>query len=202
MASHLISGKTTSCGCYRVERTQELFTENLLGKRFDRLVVYGRSEINVTSIRSVANPGSRVRWDCKCDYGNDVPGVKAWLLKGGGTKYCGCLKAEAIREANSKPVPQGHQSGLLTVVRQLSDEERSLVAPKSLARVLWYECNCKCGNTKNLPAVLLRGDTAQISCGCIRTGGTDSYKRFINEPEYASSKCSLYLAETIFDDCV
>ena len=200
LASHLTSGKQHLADV-TVERTQELFTENLLGKRFDRLIVYGRSEINITSSRSVANPRARVRWDCKCDCGNDVQGVKAHLLKGGGTKSCGCLKAEATRKANSKPIKQGHQSGLLTVERQLSDKERLSVAPKSQARQLWYECKCQCGNTKKLAAVLLRGKYAQASCGCV-SSGADSCTRFLEEPGYASSKCYLYIADTIFNDCI
>lgn len=195
MASSLNSGYSTSCGCYRIELVKQLFTEDLVGQKFNRLLVISRG----TSARQWGD-NSRVTWNCQCDCGEFVTGIPAHTLKSGGTKSCGCYKLEATIKANTKPVPIGYRSGLLTVVRELDRSERVTLI-KRYQRMNCYRCKCDCGNTKDLPSFLLRGDVAQLSCGCL-SSGRDSYSRFIDDIEHASSKCYLYIAETIFDNCI
>lgn len=61
---------------------------NLLGRRFGRLVVMKRAE---------NGKDGRVRWLCKCDCGNEKI-VIAKLLINGCTKSCGCLNSEKAAE--------------------------------------------------------------------------------------------------------
>ena len=196
MASALNSGGSTSCGCYRIELVKELFTENLIGEKFNRLLVTSRAEDKPSW-----GDNSRVRWNCKCDCGETVSSIAAHSLKSGGTKSCGCYMLDQVRKSNSKPLAVGHRSGLLTVVRELEKSEKSGLN-KGYQRMNCYRCKCDCGNTKDLPSFLLRGDVAQVSCGCLLVAGGDSFKRFIEDSEYAASKCFLYIADTIFDDCI
>ena len=195
MASSLNKGNSTSCGCYRTELVKQLFTEDLVGQKFNRLLVISRGKI-----ARQWGDNSRVTWNCQCDCGEVVTDIPSHTLKSGGTKSCGCYKLEAIIRANTKPVPIGYRSGLLTVVLELDRSERVTLS-KSYQRMNCYRCKCDCGNTKDLPSFLLRGDTAQLSCGCL-TSGRDSYSRFIDDVEYAASRCYLYIAETIFDNCI
>lgn len=195
MASSLNNGNSTSCGCYRIELVKQLFTEDLIGQRFNRLLVTSRGKS-----AHQREDRSRVTWNCQCDCGEVVTDLPAYALKSGGTKSCGCYKLEATIKANTKPIPIGHRSGLLTVVRQLERLERITLGER-YQRMNCYRCRCDCGNIKDLPSFLLRGDVAQLSCGCL-SSGRDSYSRFIDDVEYAASRCYLYIAETIFDNCI
>lgn len=65
--------------------------EDKTGQKFGRLTVIERAE----------NKGLKVAWLCKCDCGNTCV-VQAHVLKSGGTKSCGCLKAENNRATWTK----------------------------------------------------------------------------------------------------
>lgn len=190
LASGLQTGKIQSCGCLHKEIVREIFVEDLVGRKFGRLVVLER-----------APSTTKVRWLCKCDCGEIVI-VKAHLLKHGHTKSCGCYKREATIRANSRPLEKGYRSGLLEVVRPLTRDEKAAVAKGPSDRSIYYLCACDCGNEKRISAGLLRGKTAQISCGCLVNVGGDSFARFEQEPDRAASKCYFYIAETIFQDCI
>lgn len=63
---------------------------NLTGQRFDRLV----------ALRRVGAYRSRSLWLCKCDCGNETV-VTVSNLRNGKTRSCGCLVADATREAKT-----------------------------------------------------------------------------------------------------
>jgi len=85
--SHLKSGHTRSCGCYRKDVQREK-TIDLTGQRYGRLVV----------LRQVEMPGRKgVFWECRCDCGN-ICTCKAFGLRSGTTRSCGCLQEEQRKE--------------------------------------------------------------------------------------------------------
>lgn len=86
--TELRSGKRLDCGHHFVAWN---FVD-LTGKRFGRLTVIERAE---------NYKGCQTQWKCKCDCGNETI-VRAMYLKNGGTKSCGCLKAETIKTASLK----------------------------------------------------------------------------------------------------
>lgn len=67
--------------------------EDLVGQRFDRLVVVERAD-------NYISPGGFevVKWSCVCDCGNTAE-VLAARLKRGSTRSCGCLANEVRRNA-------------------------------------------------------------------------------------------------------
>lgn len=75
---------TKSCGCYK--------TENIIGKKFGRLVV-------------IQNVGKNKRnhnlYLCKCDCGNEKI-ICSGSIKSGNTKSCGCLTKEIASQNNRK----------------------------------------------------------------------------------------------------
>ena len=88
--SHLKSGHTKSCGCYRRElprKRQMDFT----GRRYGRLLVLGPV---------VEADGSIQNWECLCDCGKKVICYKENLYSGS-TRSCGCLQAQ-YRKAQMK----------------------------------------------------------------------------------------------------
>ena len=85
----LRNGYTTSCGCYKKEKTRER-RKDLIGQRFGRLIVISYNE-------EVSKQKKGSHWNCKCDCGNETV---AWSrnLKSGGTTSCGCYQKEKTRE--------------------------------------------------------------------------------------------------------
>lgn len=64
---------------------------DLTGQRFGRLVALDR----------VGAVGSHSMWRCKCDCGNEVVSSVS-NLRNGHTRSCGCLVADATREAKTR----------------------------------------------------------------------------------------------------
>lgn len=89
--SHLKSGHTKSCGCYRRQAPRKMALD-LTGKRFGRLLVLGPDENN--------NSGY---WKCKCDCGKIVPRSKENLCSGS-TQSCGCLQRETKKQDIKKSI--------------------------------------------------------------------------------------------------
>ena len=72
--THLICGKSTSCGC----TNNYSVNADMIGKRFG----------NLTVIERVSSIDRNSEWLCKCDCGNIVR-VKGFRLRNGITKTCG-----------------------------------------------------------------------------------------------------------------
>lgn len=95
--------------------------ENLIGKRFEKLVV-------VEQVKSTAS-GQR-QWLCRCDCGNTCIATTGNLNRGH-TTSCGCKKS---------PDLSGKRFGGLTVIGR-SDKR----AARGKRTVPLWECRCDCG---------------------------------------------------------
>ena len=74
--------KTTSCGCWKDEKTSQRCTEDLTGQIFGKLKV----------IKRASSQCNHATWYCKCNCGNpDLIEVAANHLKSGAIKSCGCI---------------------------------------------------------------------------------------------------------------
>lgn len=74
----LLRGKSTSCGCARIEAGRKCVID-LTGKKFGSLIVVRRAD----------NIGKHVAWECLCDCGNTKI-TKAILLTQKHAVSCGC----------------------------------------------------------------------------------------------------------------
>jgi hypothetical protein len=122
---------------------------NILGQRFNRLVVIERLE-------SKKN-GRQMRhfWLCQCDCGNIIKARHDHLLSGN-TQSCGCFKIDRAIETSQRKDLLGMVFGRLTVIEESGRN--------ALSSVLW-KCVCTCGNeVVVLSGSLLSGATT--SCGC------------------------------------
>lgn len=89
--THLQSGHTKSCGCYRRELPKDKRMD-ITGRRFGRLV----------ALEPVEGEGER-KWRCQCDCGNQIIANKENLVNGN-TRSCGCLQSEVRRENMKKAI--------------------------------------------------------------------------------------------------
>lgn len=80
IATDLKCGHTQSCGCLRYEMVSKVTMKNIVGQKFNRLLVTGRA--------STTKDG-RITWFCLCDCGNTVI-ASGKGLRNGHTKSCGC----------------------------------------------------------------------------------------------------------------
>jgi hypothetical protein len=96
IASSLRKGITQSCGCLHKEQLSKLRRIELIGQRFGRLTV----------LEDVGRMSGGVLWKCQCSCGT-VINVRANALRQGGTKSCGCYKAEllAMRNRSQRQIP-------------------------------------------------------------------------------------------------
>ena len=95
----LITGKTTSCGCYRKECAKKigaktgivngkLRAKDLTNQKFGRLIALEPT---------IEHRGSNIVWKCICSCGNEVKVTTTDLLSGN-TQSCGCLKSKGQEE--------------------------------------------------------------------------------------------------------
>lgn len=76
----LRNGHTTSCGCLTYENASKANINNLIGKRFGKLVVIEDTKKRIRH---------KVVWLCKCDCGNQVERLSD-TLSSGDSLSCGC----------------------------------------------------------------------------------------------------------------
>lgn len=81
---HLRDKQVVSCGCYHKERISKLFSLDLTGKRYGKLVV-----INFTG---EVNAHGEKLYKCQCDC-NNITIAATGKLQNGDTKSCGCLNS-------------------------------------------------------------------------------------------------------------
>lgn len=86
-SSHLVSGHTTSCGCFLQERNSEKNLADIANKRFGKLTV----------LNETLKQGNVLKRKCLCDCGNIVY-VRTTSLISGHTLSCGCLNSKAEYE--------------------------------------------------------------------------------------------------------
>lgn len=127
--------------------------EDLMGQRFDRLLVVARAK----------KVDRRTRWLCRCDCGAQ-PIVMAQSLKSGFTRSCGCLHRDVVRERSHALNLKGERFGRLTVIAE------DVLCPHGtnghMSRT--WRCHCACGNELVVPtASLTAGNTR--SCGCLNS---------------------------------
>lgn len=91
--SHLKTGHTKSCGCYRRELLMKRWVD-LTGSKFGRLTV-------LSKVKRAENTDEY--WECLCSCGCRVVASKENLCAGK-TKSCGCLQEETRKENMKKAI--------------------------------------------------------------------------------------------------
>lgn len=153
--SHLRSGHTQSCGCYRSQRTIEAKRKDLVNKRFDKLLV----------LNYAYTKDNRAYWNCLCDCGKNTI-VEASFLVSGHTKSCGCLRTEAGRSRYENLA--GQKFGHLIPIKLYYKNKK----------IRWI-CKCDCGAVSLvIPGHLKNGHTQ--SCGCISSRGEEKIAELLN----------------------
>ena len=148
-----LNANAVSCGCKQ--------KQDLIGKRFGKLVVLGKSE---------SHRRRHQLWVCQCDCGN-ICEKPTGELNGGTATSCGCSWRQPA-------VHEGDRFGRLIAVRPT--EKRSAKA------VIW-ECLCECGKTVFVRTTsLTSGHTT--SCGCVKQE-LDKEKDFRQILTYTDDTC-------------
>lgn len=119
---------------------------DLIGKVFQRWTVIGDC--------IYTDRGER-KWLCRCECGTERY-VLERMLKGGGSKSCGCLRKERFSDAVAYNLT-GQVFGNLTVLGK-SDRKRRNSG-------IWWKCRCSCGKEYEVLATLLVTGK-RTHCGC------------------------------------
>lgn len=150
--SDLTGGKSQSCGCLQRERTAQACIKNLVGQRFNRLVVESQTK---------ERKGGMIVWHCKCDCGNYID-VPTSYLTTGDTSSCGCYLKERIRETHMIDITN-QRFGYLLALRPTEEK-------RGVSKDIIWECKCDCGNTTCVSSRSLRTGMT-VSCGCVKSKG-------------------------------
>ncbi len=138
LTTNQLNEGSLSCGCLRSELASARETINLIGMRFDSLVVLERIGSKHYGKQKLSMP----LWKCKCDCGKECIATSRALIEGR-KKSCGCQRRLNL---------EGLRFGLLVVIKYDETKKKWL-------------CKCDCGNLTYKAAGHLRAGSA-ISCGC------------------------------------
>lgn len=132
--------------------------ENLIGKRFGKLIVLKQDENDYVSPKGIHS----AKWICKCDCGNTVS-ILGQSLKQGKSVTCGCDAEKFIRNLK-RPRKNliGKRFGKLIVIDTTDD-----YIDKSNRHFSMWKCKCDCGNFINVRQNKLIQNKTK-SCGCFR----------------------------------
>jgi hypothetical protein len=174
--SHLKSGHTKSCGCLNKAKISERSYKNIVGERFNRLIV----------IKDVGRVKRNVLWLCKCDCGGEIT-VTGNRLRSGNTKSCGCYARDYNSERTRIDIT-GNIFGRLTAIKEVGRNKHG--------SVLWL-CECSCGSGKEViaPTGALRYGQVR-SCGCL-IGDTNRERSGENSPNWNPDRKTVELNRTI-----
>jgi len=171
--NNLIYGYTKSCGCLHEEMIKKKLSENLVGKRFGKLVVLKKSKSKF----------NKAHWLCKCDCGKETIASTSGL-KSGHTQSCGCYQDEVASNTHFIDL-SGRRFGRLLVIKRADNSNRGYTQ---------YECKCDCGNTTIVKAAPLMDGRTQ-SCGCWKYSKLEEYvvkyfkeKGYVNSVDYECQK--------------
>lgn len=119
--------------------------EDISGKRFGRLVVLER----------VYTEKKDTRWKCICDCGSYTEATTQNLKRGKVTS-CGCYRKEVTSSTKFKDIT-GQVFGQLTAIRKIESNKKGTV----------WECQCSCGNFRNVVIDKLTGGLIKSCTSCI-----------------------------------
>ena len=172
----LREGKTRSCGCLHKEQLAERSTPNLVGRKFNRLLVLEKTNRRIDE---------NVVWKCQCDCSN-ITYTTTKSLQSGRVKSCGCLRRENIGKINAKDI-SGQRFGKLVALEPCKS------VPGQSKR-LW-KCQCDCGTICYKYGIyLIHGETT--SCGCLKSKGEEKIKSILINYNIE------FIREKTFEDCI
>lgn len=162
--SHLTSGHTQSCGCYRKSGIyNQIKRQDFTGQQFGRFTV----------LRDVESKNGKRQVECRCECGTTKI-VGLGDLKAGKVQSCGCLRNERVKAAmsnidHSNPTYRtdlsGQVFGRLTVLE--FDPETTLQKRTSSNSRSYWKCACACGEKIIVAGTQLTSGHTQ-SCGCLQ----------------------------------
>lgn len=141
-------GRTTSCGCFRIERLQESSALNISGKTFGDLTV-------LEQVEERSSQGG-VQWRCRCSCGAEYV-VAGTLLVTGRRTHCPDKNSHRDQLKYKTSDITGQKFGRLTALYRA--DKRS-----NKGAILWH-CRCECGREVDVSYNDLLYTNLK-SCGC------------------------------------
>ncbi len=143
----LLAGKTTSCGCGRLNS----LIKEAVGKKYGKLTCIEYSHME---------HGVGYFFKFRCDCGNEVLCCLS-KVRNGYVNSCGCLQKEKARQAVFRDLT-GQKFNHLTVIKYVGRKNK---------KTIWH-CVCDCGNEKDVDSnSLISGNTK--ACGCHQYDGLE-----------------------------
>lgn len=129
--------------------------------------------LTIKEIKLNSNTYKTISYICSCDCGNDNVEIKHKnLVKG--TRSCGCIKKEAVKNSSAKRMKlkdiSGYRYGNLVAIKCLEPIKKTTAQ---------WEFACDCGGTHIMKCYdFLRGRAK--SCGCLKSEGEELIQKFLD----------------------
>lgn len=154
--------------------------KDMSGQKFNKWTVISREDKKY--------PDGSVRWICECECGTVKP-VKGTLLRNGGSKSCGCIKAEICRELGKARFKDlsGQKFGKLTVIKPGEKDKQGNVK---------FLCECECGEFVEVRGNSLISQNTQTCGKCANiSNGESKIKQLLEDNNI------YYEHQKTFKDC-
>lgn len=151
--------------------------DNLVDQTFNFLTVLEK-DVDYKK-RNNLNPNSGAYWVCKCVCGN-ITTVRGYPLKNGQIQSCGCKKQELTRKRQMIDITNQKFGHLLAIKPIFNYAEQKGI--KNSGNVIYWECQCDCGNICIEPGTDLRAGKVRncLQCGSI-SHGEDKIKELLDK---------------------
>lgn len=153
----LLYGGSSSCGCFRRERTSQALSPDLTGKQFGELTVLRKME---------HTESGAAQWLCRCSCGAECSVRGTLLLTGRKTRCSG--RAHQKNYAFSDI--SGQRFGYLVALHPSRRYDKS-------GSVIW-RCRCDCGKEADISYNSLM-HSGQKSCGCRKKAHEEKLSTFL-----------------------
>ena len=171
------TNKLPSCGCNIIEYKRKEYTNHIIGKKYNKLLIL--EEI-------WEYPKSKNKLRCKCDCGNEIIVSRNDVITNH-TKSCGCLQKEIMRKIRTT-----NDSGYIS---EYGVKIHKPYKRNKKGQMLW-ECECSCGNNfYDLPARIKNGHVR--SCGCLISSSMETYIQ-----KFLENNNVKYINQYTFEDCL
>lgn len=150
--------------------------DNLVGQIFNYLTVIEK-DIEYKKLHNL-NKNTAAYWKCKCVCGKETS-VRGDALKKGQIISCGCKRLETSRQKQMIDITN-QRFGKLVAIEPLYDYAKQ-IGIKNNGNIIYWKCQCDCGNMCVEPGTELRSGKIQNCSRCKKSKGESKIISILQE---------------------
>ena len=154
---------------------------DLTGQKFNYLLVLERDN-EYTKINNIKHG---VYWKCQCECG-EITSVRSDCLRKNIIKSCGCKSKELFRKSQMKDITGQRFGKLIAIEPDYHYSQR--VGIKNSGKVIYWKCQCDCGEICYEPGTELRSGKISSCLKCHTSHGEQRIQELLKQHEITFKK--------------